>query len=161
MRKLFAAIAFASLAGLGALPASVKAAPPVIRIPTDDSADMQAAIAKARETLPAFWQSYANPGEGESNFAVKLAVADGELLEFFWLVDLERDGDVISGKIGNEPAGVTTVKLGERVSFTEDQITDWTFMRGGKMVGNETMRPLLKRMPGSDAQRFKSLYEMP
>jgi uncharacterized protein YegJ (DUF2314 family) len=35
------------------------------------------------------------------------------------------------------------------------------FMRNGKLVGNETMRPLLKRMPKEQADRYRAMYETP
>jgi hypothetical protein len=34
-------------------------------------------------------------------------------------------------------------------------------MRAGKMVGNYTMRPLLKRMPLNDAARYRAMLADP
>jgi uncharacterized protein YegJ (DUF2314 family) len=118
--------------------------PPAIRLPGND-AEMSAA----------------NPAANERGFAVKLAISDGDLTEYFWLVDLKRDGHEISGAIGNEPALIGIVKLGERVRFSEEEIADWSYVRGAKMVGNETMRPLLRRMSRSQAEQLESLYETP
>lgn len=134
--------------------------PPVVRLPGDDAA-MKAAIAQAREGLPQFWERLANPGADERGFAVKLPISDGAVTEYFWLVDLKRDGNEISGAIGNAPAMIGIVKLGERVRFSEEEIADWTYVRGDKMVGNETMRPLLGRMSRSQAEQLRSLYETP
>ncbi len=55
-----------------------------------------------------------------------------------------RDGGKLSGTINNEPEIVGNVSNGERYQFTDADISDWLYMRNGKMVGNETMRPLLK-----------------
>src|SRR5262245_21755466 len=122
---------------------------------------MAAAVAKARTGLPAFWKSFDQPGPGEEHFALKVAVKDGEKVEHFWLVDVAREGDKIKGTIENEPGVVTNVKNGERFEFTESDISDWLFMRNGKMVGNETMRPLLKRMPTATAEQYRAMYETP
>jgi uncharacterized protein YegJ (DUF2314 family) len=134
--------------------------PPVVRLPSDDAA-MKAAIDRAREGLPQFWERLANPAADERGFAVKLAISDEDVTEYFWLVDLKRDGKEISGAIGNAPAMIGIVRLGERVRFTEEEIADWTYVRGDKMVGNETMRPLLRKMSRSQAEQFRSLYETP
>jgi uncharacterized protein YegJ (DUF2314 family) len=40
-------------------------------------------------------------------------------------------------------------------------IADWMYMRGGKMYGNYTMRPLLKTMPAAEAAEFRSILAEP
>ena len=35
--------------------------------------------------------------------------------------------------------------------FTEADISDWMLMRNGKIIGGETIWPLLKSMPKADA----------
>ena len=132
----------------------------VINVPANDT-EMSAAIDKARASLPQFWARYAKPGPGERNFGLKVRLTDNEVLEHFWLSRIERKGQVLYGTIDNEPERVLTVKLGERISFKDDMISDWMFMRNGKLVGNETMRPLLKRMPKEQADRYRAMYETP
>ncbi len=141
--------------------APAKAGSPLVMPLPGNDAEMTAAVARAREGLPQFWERLANPADDERGFAVKLAISDGDMTEYFWLVDLKRDGKEISGAIGNEPSAVSIVKLGERVRFSEEEIEDWSYLRGKKMVGNETMRPLLRRMSRSQADELKSLYEKP
>lgn len=132
----------------------------VIHVPEDD-AEMNAAIDKARRTLPEFWGALAAPGPSEANFALKVMISDGEAVEHFWLTDIERSGDVIVGTISNDPSDVKSVRMGQRYEFSEADVSDWMYFRNGKMVGNETMRPLLKRMPEDQAERYRALYEKP
>src|SRR5262245_50866913 len=132
----------------------------LITVPNKDP-EMAAAIAKARTSLPAFWKSFDHPGPGEENFSLKVAIKDGADVEHFWLIDVAREGDKIAGTINNEPGIVSNVENGERYEFTEADISDWLFMRNGKMVGNETMRPLLKRMPNATAEEYRAMYETP
>jgi len=35
------------------------------------------------------------------------------------------------------------------------------FMRNGKMVGNETMRPVLKQLPKEEADEYRQIMETP
>ena len=131
-----------------------------ITVPTAD-AEMNAAIAKARAALPSFWTAFAKPRPGEEAFALKVKITGNGETEHFWLNRIERKGEQIAGTINNEPSLVKSVKNGQRYIFAEADVTDWMFMRNGKIVGNETMRPLLKRMPEAEARRYRSLLESP
>lgn len=129
----------------------------------DDDAEMNAAIAKARSTLHIFWREREAPTPGTESFALKVAIPyAANRREHFWVTDIDRHGDRISGIISNDPNNATQVKKGERYAFTEDDISDWLIRRnGGKMVGNETLRPLLKRMPKEQADFYLGTYEEP
>ncbi len=122
---------------------------------------MNAAIEKARGSLSAFWKSYDAPAAGEADHALKVAVAGNGTTEHFWLTRIKRDGGKLSGVISNQPQSVKTVKVGQRYEFTTDMISDWTFKRNGKLVGNETMRVLLPRMPEEQASVYRQMYETP
>jgi uncharacterized protein YegJ (DUF2314 family) len=138
------------------------AADPVIAVPSED-AEMNAAIVKARASLPEFFKTFDNPGPGENGFSLKVRIpyGTGTSAEHFWLTDIERKGDKFAGTINGEPENAKQVQSGQRYEFGEQEISDWLFMRNGKMVGNETMRPLLERMPADEAERYRALYETP
>jgi uncharacterized protein YegJ (DUF2314 family) len=127
----------------------------------DDDAEMTAAITKARTALPQFWRAFDNRERGETGFALKVRITDPRGTEHFWATDVERrDGKTI-GTINNDPNIVKSVKLGDRVEIPEADISDWMYMRDGKMVGNETMKPLLKKMPAVEAERYKKMMVEP
>ena len=132
----------------------------VISVLSEDK-DMNAAIQKARGALSSFWKSYDGPAAGEADHALKVAVAGNGTTEHFWLTRIKREGGKFSGVISNQPQSVKTVKVGQRYEFTEDMISDWTFKRNGKLVGNETMRVLLPRMPEEQASVYRKMYETP
>ncbi len=132
----------------------------VISVHSQDQ-EMNAAIDKARASLDGFWKSYETPASGESDFALKVAITGNGSTEHFWLTRIERKGDKISGLVSNQPQSVKTVKMGQRYEFTGDMISDWTFKRNGKLVGNETMRVLLPRMPEEQAAIYRDMYETP
>ncbi len=158
-RRLLAAILAAFALASSPLAASAQS-DTLITVPNEDP-EMAAAIAKARASLPVFWKSFEQPGPGEEGFALKVAIRDGKDVEHFWLTDVARDGGKLSGTINNEPGLVDNVENGARYEFTEAEISDWLFQRNGKMVGNETMRPLLKRMPQAEAEQYRAMYEAP
>lgn len=127
----------------------------------DDDPDMALAIAKARETLPRFWEAFEKPGPGESDFALKVKIADAKDVEHFWLTGLERVNGKVFGTIENDPEIVHNVKLGDRIEIPEADITDWLYMRNEKMVGNQTLRVLFKQMSDSEVEFYKTKLAEP
>ena len=124
-----------------------------------DEQEMEAAIARARSEVDSFIAEMSK-GNG-TDFAVKVPIEDKEEIEHFWLVDIVYRNGKFEGTIGNEPGMVTNVKEGQKWSVKKSEISDWMFMRDGKMHGNYTMRPLLKTMPEEEAAKFRSLLANP
>lgn len=127
----------------------------------DDDAEMTIAISKARETLPHFWQVFDKRSRSESGFALKIKISDKKGVEHFWVIDLVRQAGKTMGTINNDPDTVGIVKLGDRIEIPEPDITDWLYMREGKMVGNFTLKPLFKQMPPEEVKKFKIMMTDP
>jgi uncharacterized protein YegJ (DUF2314 family) len=132
-----------------------------IKVPNEDH-EMNEAKDKARASLAHFWEKFANPGPDEAGFAIKVALPYGRnSTEHIWTKDIERKDGKISAVINNAPRDVKTVSLGQRIDVADAQISDWMYMRADKIVGNYTMRPLLKRMPPQDAARYRAMLADP
>lgn len=131
-------------------------------VPTEDPA-MTAAKAKARATLSDFWTALDRPGPGEDRFSLKVGIpTHGNNSEHIWVNEIERlPGARYAGRLVNVPREIPGARIRSRVEFGDDQISDWMFMRNGKIVGNETLRPLLARMPPAEADRYRALMEKP
>jgi uncharacterized protein YegJ (DUF2314 family) len=156
-------IAVAAVAVFGS-PQGVRAEDdsPVIDVPSAN-AEMAAAIAKARNTLPAFWASYENPKPTEAGHSLKVRfpnkVNNGEHI---WMAEVKKLGDGrYSGRFANAPLYLPGKRAGDLVEFKEADISDWMFMRNGKIVGGETIKPLLKSMPKADADALRARMETP
>jgi uncharacterized protein YegJ (DUF2314 family) len=126
-----------------------------------DDAEMNAAITKARDSLPDFWRIYEKPEHGETGFSIKVKITDNEQVEYFWVVDIERKSGIISGTINNDPDIVKNVKLGDRITVNDPDISDWLYLRNEKMAGNYTLRALFKEMPNSDVEKYKLMLADP
>ena len=137
---------------------------PVITFDENDR-EMKVAVGKARATLDVFWQAFEKQGPGEEGFALKVRFTvvgprkdEGEHI---WINRLERLADGrIAGRLANVPRRFKG-KPGERRVVGPDQISDWMFLRNGKIVGMETMRPLLKRMSPAEADQLRARMERP
>lgn len=127
-----------------------------IDVPAHDE-EMAIATKTARVSLDHFWQTLAQPHSGEHSFNLKVRLSDGNQVEHLWLQNPERTAGRMFGTINNDPVHVKNVKLGQRIEFTEDQISDWMFVRADKIVGNYTVRALFKFMPKEGADEYKEI----
>jgi uncharacterized protein YegJ (DUF2314 family) len=74
---------------------------------------MAAAIRKAQSTLADFLKLAAAPKPGTDNFSLKVAVHEGERVEYFWIAPFIDSGGQFSGEINNTPRVVHSVKEGQ------------------------------------------------
>jgi uncharacterized protein YegJ (DUF2314 family) len=156
--------AVAVCAVLGAAVATVRSEDrsPVINVPNSD-AEMSAAIAKARATLPTFWASYEAPKPSETGHSLKVRFPnktnDGEHI---WMAEVKKLADGrYSGRFANDPRYLPGKRAGDVAEFKEADISDWMFMRNNKIVGGETIRVLLKSLPKADAAALRARLETP
>ena len=134
--------------------------PPIVGVPTAD-AEMNAAIAHARDTLPTFWASCDAPKPTETGHALKVRFDVGAEVEHIWLIDVKKlsDGNY-SGRFANEPSDLLGKHIGDQAKFKQSDISDWMFMRN-KVVGGETIKALLKSMPKEEADAVRARMEQP
>jgi uncharacterized protein YegJ (DUF2314 family) len=149
-------LTFATLL-VAAIAAPLPAAEPKDRIYQVEAVDagMNAAKAKAVETLPAFYRALAAPSAGEGEFMVKFDIAPGDAVEFVWAGQLERSARKMTGILLNRPEQASA-KPGDRVEIAERDIVDWTYRKGGVMQGSYTDRVLLARMPADEAAAYRA-----
>jgi uncharacterized protein YegJ (DUF2314 family) len=134
--------------------AASSSGPPVIDV-EDDDPEMARAIREARETLPEFWSRLESPQEGDSDFSLKVKWEDETGTAYVWLSQIERTGDKIYGRLENESDAVKSTHAGERVLVNEVDISDWLYMRNGKIVGDRTTRLLLAKMAPEEVEAYQ------
>jgi len=82
--------------------------------------------------------------------------------EHIWIAEVKKTADGrYSGKFANAPRDLPGKKAGDVAEFKEADISDWMFTRNGKIVGGETIKPLLKAMPKADADALRARMETP
>lgn len=132
---------------------------PVIAVRSED-AEMNAAIAHARDTLPTFWASYDAPKPSETGHSLKVGLQGDNRIEHIWMDAIKKlPSGSYSGRIANTPRDLPGRREGDLVEFTDADISDWMFMRNDKIVGGETIKPLLKSMPQADADALRARME--
>ena len=135
---------------------------PVIDL-SSGNAEMNAAIAKGRATLPTFWASYDAPKSSETGHSLKVRFPNPRNNgEHIWMAEVRKLADgLYSGRFANAPVHLPGKHVGDLVSFRDADISDWMFMRNGKIVGGETIRPMFKSMPKAEAAALRARLETP
>ncbi|WP_312014709.1 MULTISPECIES: DUF2314 domain-containing protein [unclassified Bradyrhizobium] len=116
-----------------------------------------AAIAQARSTLPKFWASYDAPKPSETGHSLKARFPyPNNSGEHIWMAEVKKIGNGrYSGRFANAPVHLRGKRAGDLAEFREADISDWMFLRNGKIVGGETIRPMLKKMSKADADALQ------
>jgi uncharacterized protein YegJ (DUF2314 family) len=137
---------------------------PTLHLNQDDEA-LNRIAQNARDTLPVFFRRLLRPAKGESNFRIKYPFktdpGSGFGMEQLWLSGIDfRDG-VYYGVLSNTPYYIASIKRGDTVSFSVDEITDWMYIKDGKIIGGLSIRHLLEQIPEHERSgEQRALLEM-
>lgn len=147
MSRLIPTLGFA-LAILAITPTLAACAPRDEVIWSDkDDAVMNAAEAEARASLPYFWAKVDSKDPSRSNFMIKVGLpTDHGGVEHIWTALLSHEGDVIMGRLDQVPEDVAAMKAGAEFRVNPAQISDWMYMKSGKLYGSYTTRAMMDRV---------------
>jgi uncharacterized protein YegJ (DUF2314 family) len=120
----------------------------------DDDAAMNAAVAKARETLPQFVAALKSPTPAQRDFAIKAGFAEGDAVEYMSVTAVRPEGAGFRGTLNNDPTALRNVKRGDEVTVGPDRVVDWSYVEDGKLVGGHTLRVLRERMTPEQRKEF-------
>lgn len=154
MRRLVVCLLAACIT-VSAIPAQAQTDPVVIV--SGDDAEMNAARDRAVASLPVFWSERDHPKANESDFMLKIRIDGDDQSEHFWCDQIEGDAASATCTIANDPEYVKTVAFGQRIDVQPDHISDWMYMRDGKIVGGETIRALLSHMSKEEADTYRAM----
>ncbi len=123
---------------------------------TNGNAAVERAVAKARATQMQFVAAIQNPKPSYHGLAVKkgFATPSGGL-EHMWIGQPRWDGKVFHGVVDNEPVDTKLVKLGDAVTVTPSELSDWMYIDGGNLVGGYTIRAILAEQSPQERAKFE------
>jgi uncharacterized protein YegJ (DUF2314 family) len=124
-------------------------------VKSKDNAVLERAVAKAKQTQGDFRSALAAPKPSHKAFAIKKPFptpAGHE--EHIWLNDVRWDGTSYRAVVNNEPVDTKAVKLGDAVTVKPEEISDWMYLDGKRLVGGYTIRALHAEMPEAQRKEF-------
>jgi uncharacterized protein YegJ (DUF2314 family) len=119
----------------------------------------------ARYTLPIFIRRLQRPMPGERDFRVKIPfpASGGFSREQLWVGDIRFMNGTYYGTVLNTPFYVSGLFRGDLTSFTMDDITDWMYISGEKIMGGPSIKYLLELIPPAERdeeqRRILTMFE--
>lgn len=126
----------------------------VVAVLTGDE-KIEKAVAKARETLPRFFELMEARTPG--NYLIKYKMEEDGQIEHIWVQLTGSDGDAFVGLLSNEPVLIKSRKMGEEVTVPQDRISDWMVKTDREIYGGYTMRALLDELPEDQAAALQAM----
>lgn len=109
-----------------------------------NDAEMNAAIAQARSTLPIFWNKVDQHDPAISDELVKVGLPNShDSLEHIWMTVETHSALAVRGRLANEPVDLPRLRYRDEITVETSKISDWTYTKGGKQYGGFTIRAML------------------
>lgn len=128
--------------------------PPGYQHVADGDKQCERAAEHAQRSLGFFMAALRAKKAGDSSFAIKKAFVEGDQGEHLWIRAVTYDGKNFHGKIDNRPVDVKNVHLGQRVTVAPRDVSDWMFVKDGKLMGGYTTRVLYGRLSPEQKAEF-------
>jgi uncharacterized protein YegJ (DUF2314 family) len=120
----------------------------------DNDRQCERAEEHAQRNLGFFIAALKAKKPGDTSFAIKKGFVDGDKVEHLWITNVTYDGTAFRGKIDNKPREVKNVRLGQRVTVASRAVSDWMFVKDGKLIGGYTTRVLYARLTPEQRAQF-------
>jgi uncharacterized protein YegJ (DUF2314 family) len=120
-----------------------------VRVYQDDM-DIARIAEDARSSLPVFFRYLNKTSAGKDCYVKCPFMADedsGVDREQIWLTNIQFRNGKYFGVLASAPRYLSGMNRGDRVIFDIDAITDWMYIRGGKITGGESIKYLLEKIP--------------
>jgi uncharacterized protein YegJ (DUF2314 family) len=117
-------------------------------------AELEAAIAQARDALDEFVSRITKPHTDRTFVAVKIRFTPlGESSQDIWVDEVAYTNGVLRGRMGDD---IPSLKLeaGETITIEEENIVDWMIVEEGKLIGGYTIRLAVQRMSPEEREQF-------
>jgi uncharacterized protein YegJ (DUF2314 family) len=122
----------------------------------EEDAEMNAAIASARMTLPLFWKHLEASPLTVHYLKVGFSTPDGGH-EHTWVKQMHvTGGDKVTALLANKPQNLPGLSMYVPVTFTQDQISDWAYEKNGKFYGHYTTRVVIKHIDPAEAASMRA-----
>lgn len=108
--------------------------------PKNDETKMAAASDKAHRKIAAFISALGRNDAEYYAVRCRFKKDDGSDSDPCWVSKVSYQDDQFTGTVDTEPEGVSAVKAGDSVTVAAADISDWMFIKDGKIHGGFTHR---------------------
>jgi uncharacterized protein YegJ (DUF2314 family) len=117
---------------------------------------MNAAIAEAVKTYPGFVRLLSAPDSSVTHLSVKMFFAYDGGNEHMWVNELHFKDGKLFGVLDSDPMYVDHLKTGDTLLVNKDSVSDWLYVKNGKMVGGYTVIVTYNSLDSAEKKEFKA-----
>ncbi len=121
----------------------------------ENDADMDRATRRARQTVGKFIAALQHPTSTQRDFQVNKLFIRGDHGEHIWLSNVKFEGNRFHGIVDNKPNNLPGLKIGAKASVNPDEISDWSYVDNGQLVGGYTIRVLYSELTPQERADFE------
>ncbi len=125
----------------------------------DKDKAIDGAVDHAHQTLGFFCAALKAKKPDTRGYEIKTAFVDGDKVEHIWVNKVTWNGKEFHGRVNNKPLGVSNIHLGQSVMVQPKNVSDWMFVKEGKLMGGFTTRVLYSRLSPEDKAQFEKQTE--
>lgn len=125
---------------------------PIVTFSNED-VEMNLAVQRAQREVAIFRERLLNPTASQQ-IGLKAKFGAGNEHEHMWVANPRVEGDGFQGVLANEPAYLQTPKLGDTVTVSVDEVSDWYVYDEGRLQGAYTLRVIRKRLDPENQKLF-------
>ena len=130
----------------------------VISVKSEDK-EMNLIIEQARGSVNEFLKELNNPNSAGTDFAVKYPFdtdpGSKSSKEHIWLENIEKIDGKYYGVLANDPFYIKSMKIGDKVEFNIDKISDWKYVVNGYLVGGKSIIYFYNQMSEEEKKDFE------
>lgn len=130
----------------------------VVSVKSEDK-EMNLIIEQARGSVNEFLKELNNPNSAGTDFTVKYPFDTDpdskNSKEHIWLENIEEIDGKYYGVLANDPFYIKSMKLGDKVEFNIDQISDWKYVKNGYLVGGKSIIYFYNQMSEQEKKDFE------
>lgn len=130
----------------------------VINVKSEDE-EMNLIIEQARQTADKFLKELNNPNTKAVDFAIKYPFdtdpGSEASKEHMWITNIEKSNGKYYGIIANDSFYIKNMKMGQKVEFNMNKISDWKYVENGFLVGGKSIVYFYNQMSEQEKKNFE------
>ncbi|WP_313386505.1 DUF2314 domain-containing protein [Chishuiella sp.] len=125
--------------------------------------DLDSIGKEARQTFDDFKLALSMKDTTTTNFIVKemYNIPNSTQKEHVWIRDVYTDqDDQLKGVVDNAPQYTKDVKLNDTVIIKPEEISDWMYYKGDKMIGGYSIKYMRSKLTDEERKKFDEQYKV-
>lgn len=156
-KVLFTVMLIALLGCTHKAPKETRGNETVIGVSTEDL-EMNRIMDDARESIGDFIgiidDATIDPFSKSVKYPFETDQGSANEIEHIWLTAITKENDRYFGLVANDPFYVKSIKLGDKVEFDINKVSDWKYVKDGYLFGGKSIKYFYDRMTAKEQRQF-------